>query len=99
MKTFGSGIAYPTRTNDGMSCSDHGKPDPRADSFSLYSNWVGNRVLMNLLPKSQLANKLHKTMRNNRKKAIQSNPNNNNNANMSSPSPTKKAQNNQKSPV
>lgn len=82
-KTFGSGIAYPTRTNDGMSCSDHGKPDPRADSFSLYCNWVGNRVLLNVLPKTQLGNKLHRTMRNNRKKAIENNPANNNNANQS----------------
>ena len=89
-KTFGSGIAYPTRTNDGMSCSDHGKPDPRADSFSLYCNWVGNRILMNLMPKSLLENKLHKTMRNNRKKAIQNNPNNNNN--QSSPKKQSSAQ-------
>jgi hypothetical protein len=45
-KTFGTGIAYPTRTNDGMQMSDGGKPKPRADSFSLYCNWVANRVIL-----------------------------------------------------
>jgi hypothetical protein len=49
-KTFGSGIAYPTFTNDGMIVPDRGHP--RADSFSLYCNWVANRVLLNILPKS-----------------------------------------------
>jgi hypothetical protein len=48
-KTFGTGIAYPTRTNDGMQMSDGGRPKPRADSFSLYCNWVANRVLLSLL--------------------------------------------------
>lgn len=76
-KTFGSGIAYPTFTNDGMIVPDRGHP--RADSFSLYCNWVANRVLLNILPKTQLDSKLHQTMRSNRKKAIESNPNNNNN--------------------
>ena len=78
-KTFGSGIAYPTRTNDGQIIPDKGNPNPKADSYSLYSNWVANRILMNLLPKSQLENKLHKTLRNNRKKAIE------NKSNMGSP--------------
>jgi len=50
-KVFGSGIAYPTLTNDGMQRSDHGKKGHRADSFSLYCNWVANRLLKNLLPK------------------------------------------------
>ena len=68
-KTFGSGLAYPTRTNDGMMRPDGGRPNPRADSFSLYTGWVANRVLQNLLPKTVLDNKLHRTMRNNRKKA------------------------------
>lgn len=78
-KAFGSGIAYPTRTNDGMMRSDGGKVNPRADSFSLYCNWVANRILMNVLPKTLLDNKLHITMRNSRKRAIENNPNNNNN--------------------
>lgn len=75
---------------------DGGKANPRADSFSLYHNWVANRVLMNLLPKSLLDNKLHRTMRNSRKKAIQNNSNNNNNDKSLPSSPSK--QNNQKSP-
>lgn len=78
-KVFGMGIAYPTLTNDGMMRPDGGKVNPRADSFSLYCNWVANRVLMNILPKTLLDNKLHMTVRNNRKKAIENNKNNNNN--------------------
>lgn len=78
-KTFGSGLAYPTRTNDGMMRCDGGKANPRADSFSLYGGWVANRILLNLLPKTMLDNKLHRTLRNSRKKAIENNANNNNN--------------------
>jgi hypothetical protein len=78
-KTFGSGIAYPTMTNDGMMRPDNGKSNVRADSFSLYCNWVANRILLNLLPKSLLDNRLHRTIRGTRKKAIENNPNNNNN--------------------
>ena len=78
-KAFGTGLAYPTRTNDGMMRPDAGKPDPRADSFSLYCGWVANRILLNLLPKTVIEAKLHRTMRNNRKKAIENNLNNNNN--------------------
>lgn len=62
-KTFGTGIAYPTRTNDGMVMSDAGKPNPRADSFSLYCNWVANRVLISLLQQNYLASKIHRTIR------------------------------------
>ena len=40
--TFGSGLAYPLRTNDGMIVSEAGTVNPRADSFSLYSNFVAN---------------------------------------------------------
>lgn len=64
-KAFGIGIAYPTRTNDGRIGADPNKPEPRADSFSLYSNWVANRVILNLLPKTMLDNKLHRIQRNN----------------------------------
>ena len=40
---FGCGLAYPTRTKDGMTVSQIFKtPNPRADSFSLYMNWVGS---------------------------------------------------------
>jgi hypothetical protein len=62
-KTFGSGIAYPMRTNDGMILPDPSKSNPRADSFSLYLNFVADKILQNLLPKSKLDNKLHKTIR------------------------------------
>ena len=34
--------------------------DPRADSFSLYSGWVANRLLLNLIPKTMLDNKVHR---------------------------------------
>ena len=63
MKTFGSGLAYPVRTNDGMMIPEAGKVNPRADSFSLYMNYVANTVLSNLLPKGRLMNKNHRTMR------------------------------------
>ena len=62
-KTFGTGIAYPTRTNDGMVMSNNGKPNPRADSFSLYCNWVANRVLISLLQKNYLTSKIHRTLK------------------------------------
>lgn len=62
-KTFGSGIAYPLRTNDGMILPDSSKSNPRADSFSLYLNFVADKILTNILPKSKLDNKLHKTIR------------------------------------
>lgn len=41
-KTFGSGLAFPMRSNDGMIIPDSGKLNPRADSFSLYLNFVAN---------------------------------------------------------
>ena len=62
-KTFGSGIAFPLHTNDGMTIPEAGKPNPRADSYSLYLNWVANQVLTNLLPKSKLNTKLQKAQR------------------------------------
>ena len=63
MKTFGSGLGYSLRTNDGMILPDSSKSNPRAYSFSLYLNFVADKVLQNLLPKSKLDNKLHKTIR------------------------------------
>jgi hypothetical protein len=44
-KTFGSGLAFPMRSNDGMIIPDSGKLNPRADSFSLYLNFVANQML------------------------------------------------------
>lgn len=43
------------------------KGNPRADSFSLYLNFVADTILKNILPKSKLENKLHKTIRGDRK--------------------------------
>ena len=45
LKVFGSGHAFPMRSNDGMILPDQSKPNPRADSFSLYLNFVANKVL------------------------------------------------------
>ena len=41
-KTFGSGLAFPMRSNDGQIISDQDRANPRADSFSLYLNFVAN---------------------------------------------------------
>lgn len=57
-KVFGSGLAFPTRTNDGRIVPETGRPNPRADSFSLYLNYVGTKVLDSLLPKSKLESKV-----------------------------------------
>jgi hypothetical protein len=46
-----------------MIIPDASKANPRADSYSLYLNFVADRILQNLLPKSKLDNKLHKTIR------------------------------------
>jgi hypothetical protein len=56
-KIFGSGLAFPLRTNDGMILPEFGKPNPRADSFSLYSNYVANTLLTTILPKLRLETK------------------------------------------
>lgn len=58
-KVFGSGLAFPTRTTDGRIIPEVGKPNPRADSFSLYLNYVGTKILENILPKSKLLSKAH----------------------------------------
>jgi hypothetical protein len=63
MKAFGSGLGFPMRSNDGMIIPDSGKSNPRADSFSLYLNFVANQMLSNLLPKSKIDNKLQKISR------------------------------------
>jgi hypothetical protein len=53
-KVFGSGLAFPMRSNDGQIIPDPEKANPRADSFSLYLNFVANTVLQNLLPKTKI---------------------------------------------
>jgi len=70
LKTFGTGLAYPVRTNDGMVIPESGKANPRADSFSLYCNYVANTLLSNLLPKTRLQNKGHRTLRLGGKKTL-----------------------------
>ena len=71
LKVFGSGIAYPIRTSDGMMSRDGTAPYPRADSFSLYCNFVANRILQQLFSANYLSSKLHKasaTVSSNQKK-------------------------------
>ena len=60
-KVLGTGIAYPQRRSDGMLLpkKDLKFPNwfykyPRADSFDLYRNSVGDTILRNLVPKSKL---------------------------------------------
>jgi hypothetical protein len=50
-KVFGCGIGYPVRTKDGMISTVPNKNNPRADSFSLYMNFVGDTILKGVLPK------------------------------------------------
>ena len=50
-KCFAGGIAYPVRTKDGMVVNDPKNNNPRADSFSLYMNFVGDMILKGVLPK------------------------------------------------
>ena len=68
MKAFGSGIAFPLRTNDGAVMPEPGKINPRADSFSLYMHYVAKTLLSNLLPKTRLSNKNQITIRPTRNK-------------------------------
>lgn len=63
VKAFGSGLAFPQRSNDGMVLQEQGKVNPRADSFSLYLNYVANQMLSSLLPKLKLETKLVKALR------------------------------------
>lgn len=50
-KLYGCGLGFPTRTKDGMTVVEEGKLKPRADSFFLYMNWVGNKILTGVLEK------------------------------------------------
>jgi len=70
-KIFGSGLAFPLRTNDGMIIPEFGKPNPRADSFSLYSNYVANSLLTTILPKLRLESKQQIIGRPQKAKAIE----------------------------
>ena len=52
-KVFGCGVGFPVRTKDGGSGNPDPTRNPRADSFSLYMNTIGEVILKNLLPKSK----------------------------------------------
>lgn len=54
-KVFACGVGYPVRTKDGTGVQLEPFKNPRADSFSLYMNFVGDVLLKNLLPKTKLA--------------------------------------------
>jgi len=47
-----------------MVIADKNKPNPRADSYSLYLNFVAKTILDGMLPKSKMLSKLQKTFRN-----------------------------------
>lgn len=53
-----------------MTTIDPSKPHPRADSFTLYLNFVANTILKQILPKNQLMNKLHVSKRDVDKKKL-----------------------------
>lgn len=59
-KVFACGVGYPVRTKDGSGISQDPFKNPRADSFSLYMNAVGDLLLKNMIPKKRLLiNKEH----------------------------------------
>jgi hypothetical protein len=53
-KVFACGVGFPVRTKDGCSINLNPFKNPRADSFSLYMNIVGDILLKNLLPKKKI---------------------------------------------
>lgn len=62
-KIFACGIGYPVRTKDGMISLAPGKNNPRADSFSLYMNFVGDTILKGVLPKQKFVkNTIHRIL-------------------------------------
>lgn len=53
-KCFACGVGFPVRTKDGVA-GVRGEPtNPRADSFSLYMNTVGEVLLKNIMPRKRL---------------------------------------------
>ncbi len=52
-KVFACGVGFPVRTKDGSGVELNPFKNPRADSFSLYMNVVGDILLKNLLPKKK----------------------------------------------
>ena len=46
-----------------MVIPDSTKANPRADSYSLYMNYVADKILQNILPKSKLESRFHRIKR------------------------------------
>jgi len=53
-KIFGSGIAYPPRTRDGMTNPDPLKPLTRAESYQVYQNLSADTLLKQIIPKDKI---------------------------------------------
>ena len=53
-KCFAFGVGFPVRTKDGGQGHKDPAQNPRADSFSLYMNTVGEMLLKSLLPKRKM---------------------------------------------
>ena len=54
-KCYACGVGFPVRTKDGVAGVKGEPTNPRADSFSLYMNTVGEMLLKNVLPKRRNA--------------------------------------------
>ena len=54
-KCFAFGVGFPVRTKDGGKGNLDPSLNPRADSFSLYMNTVGEMLLKSVLPKRKMA--------------------------------------------
>jgi len=63
-KVFAVGVGYPIRIKEGSKNVDQTEKttthvNPRADGFSLYMKSVGDIMIRNLLPKTQMHNMDH----------------------------------------
>ena len=54
-KVLACGVGFPVRTKDGGPGNKDPSKNPRADSFSLYMQTVGEVLLKSLLPRKKLA--------------------------------------------
>lgn len=54
-KCFACGVGFPVRTKDGLAGTKGEATNPRADSFSLYMNTVGEILLKSIIPKKRMA--------------------------------------------
>lgn len=55
-KVFGAGFGYPPVTKDGIQKQNN--QNLRANSFTLYRGGIANRIYRNILPKSNLEQKI-----------------------------------------